>query len=105
MPLIENPSPFQFPEEIVTAEVAAVSFPVLVALLPMATLPKLIADAETERAPGALLPLLLGLLLVEAAPPPQAVSTAIAAIINAWQYRGIGSRRPDCIVPAREESV
>jgi len=105
IPLIENPSPFQFPEETVTAEVAAVSFSVSVALLPKATLPKLTVAAETESAPGALLPLPLALLFIEAAPPPQPVSTATATNINAWQYRGISSRRPDCIVPAREESV
>jgi hypothetical protein len=51
MPLIENPSPLQSPEEIVTAEVAAVSFSVCVVLLPKATLPKLIVGVETESVP------------------------------------------------------
>lgn len=83
IPLIENPPPFQFPEEIVTAEVAAVSFSVLVALLPRVTLPKLTVAAETDRVPGMLLPLPLGLAFVEVMLPPHPVRAATASIANA----------------------
>jgi hypothetical protein len=82
IPLIENPLPFQFPEEIVTAEVAAVSFSVLVALLPRAMLPKLTVAAETDRVPGILLPLPLGLLFVEVVPPPHPVSRVAKTNVN-----------------------
>jgi hypothetical protein len=75
-------------------------------LLPKATLPKAIVELETTSVPETLVPLLLGLLLFgEAVPPPQPNSTATPTMTNAWQYRDINSRRPDCIVPGEEESV
>lgn len=56
MPLTENPSPLQLPEEIVTAELLAVSWRVRVALLPNATLPKAIVGVETESVPAGVVP-------------------------------------------------
>lgn len=89
IPVIENPSPFHFPEEIVTAEVTAVSFSALVALLPRATLPKVTVAAETDRVPGALLPLPLGLLFVEVVPPPQPVSRVAKTNADTAAHRRI----------------
>ena len=47
-PLSEYPCPLQLAEDMATADVPAVSVPVRVLLLPIATLPKSIVERETD---------------------------------------------------------
>jgi hypothetical protein len=89
MPLNENPFPFQFPDEIVIAELEAVICAVRVVLLPTATLPKLVDEVENKSVPGVLVPLVLGLLFIGDWPPPQPDSTAATSMTNAREYRDI----------------
>lgn len=89
MPLTENPSPLQLPDNIVTAEELAVSVPARALLLPTATLPKSMVEVEAESEPGTALPLPVGPVFSAVVPPPQPISRLAATSTKTGEYRDI----------------